>query len=374
MDTELTIIGAGVVGLAISAKLSETRKKVYLLERHDDFGQETSSRNSEVIHAGIYYAKDSLKAKLCVKGNSMLYEICSKAGIPAINCGKLIVATCDEELEYLEKLLKKAHDNGVEKISMISASQAHEMEPEVTAVGALFAETTGIIDTHSLMKHLFERGKGNGVSAAFGVNVTSIVKEEDYKYRIFVTDSDGTEFSYFSRFVINCAGLESDRLALSLGMDEFSEKSVINFCKGDYFSVGNGKNKFIKRLVYPVPEKENVSLGIHVTPDITGRLKLGPSAWFMPERKYDYNVDLTKLEDFYKSTSKYLPFLDIEDLKPELSGIRPKLQKPGGCERDFIIRNEKDNGYPGFINLVGIDSPGLTSSLAIAEYVNLLLE
>ncbi len=374
MNTEITIIGAGVVGLAIAAKLSESNKKSYLLERHGDFGQETSSRNSEVIHAGIYYIKNSLKAELCVKGNRMLYERCSDVGIPAINCGKLIVATCVEELEYLEKLLMKAQDNGVEKISMISASQTHAMEPDVTSVGSLFAETTGIIDSHTLMKHLFDRGKENGVSTAFGVNVNSIIKEADYKYRICVTDSDGTEFSYLSRFVINCAGLESDRLALSVGMDEFSEKSVINFCKGDYFSVGNGKNKFIKRLIYPVPDKNNISLGIHVTPDITGRLKLGPSASFMKERNYDYNVDLDRLEDFYKSTSKYLPFLEIQDLKPELSGIRPKLQKPGGLERDFIIRNEKDNGFSGFINLVGIDSPGLTSSLAIAEYVESIFE
>jgi len=370
MDVNITIIGAGVVGLAIAARLSETNRNIFVVERHKQFGQETSSRNSEVIHSGIYYPKGSLKAKLCVRGKELLYKTCKENDIPFINCGKLIVAISEEEIPELEKLQQKAIVNKVYDLEFLDRERIREMEPHINATRALFSPSTGIIDTHSFMKYFAKTGINNGVDFAYLSEVTGIQKTGG-AYEISLNDADGNAFSFSSSVVINCAGLESDKIAQFAGIH--NEAYRIRFCKGEYFRVDPPKNRLVNRLIYPVPHPQLISLGIHSTIDLSGGLKLGPSAFYLDKNIYDYSVDSINKTAFYQSAKKFLPFLEPEDLSPDMAGIRPKVQKPGEETRDFIIHNETKRGFPGFINLIGIESPGLTSCMAIAEYVEGLL-
>jgi L-2-hydroxyglutarate oxidase LhgO len=372
MEVETTIIGAGVIGLAIAAEISGEFKDIYLLEKHSKFGQETSSRNSEVIHAGIYYPKDSLKAKLCVEGNKQLYALCARHQIPHRRCGKLIVATDDEEETQLASILNRARDNGVGDIELISRQQIKKMESEVKAVSGLYSPATGIIDSHRLMAYLESQAKNNGVHLVYRTRVEKIAKLEAGKYEVHIINPDGEPFSYTSRFLINCAGLEADRMAQSLGIDIEASHYQQYFWKGEYFSVSTRRH-IINKLVYPVPLPQNVGLGVHATIDLDGQIKLGPNARYLPERAYDYTVEADSQHVFYESASKFLPFIKYEDLSPAMAGIRPKLQKPGDAVRDFIINEESEKGLPGVINLVGIESPGLTASMAIAKHVKKLI-
>ena len=370
MDVDITIIGTGVVGLAIATRLSENHDNIFVVERHKQFGQETSSRNSEVIHSGIYYPKGSLKAKLCVEGKELLYKICKEEEILFNNCGKLIVATTEDEVPELDKLNQKAIGNGVYDLQFLNRDQVSELEPNVNAIKALFSPSTGIIDTHGLMKYFEKTSMVNGVDFAYASEVRGLAKI-DNGYRVDIKDADDNQFSFTSSIVINCAGLEADKIAGFVGIDDNNYK--IYFCKGEYFRINPPKNKLVSRLIYPVPEDKLVSLGIHSTIDLSGGLKLGPSAFYLDENIYDYSVDSKNKTDFYLSAKEFLPFLEPKDLSPDMAGIRPKIQGPGENTRDFIIRNESDKGFPGFINLIGIESPGLTSSMAIAEYVEGLI-
>lgn len=370
-DSDITIIGAGVIGLAIANKVSLANKNVFIIERNRTFGQETSSRNSEVIHAGIYYPKDSLKAKFCVKGKQLLYNFCKQYDVPHNNCGKLIVATTREEIPLLDDLIQKAQNNGVDDIRFLSNFEIKELEPNIQCSAALFSPSTGIVDSHALMKQLQTNAVNNGVQFAYGSQVKGIRKIAG-GYEVLLNDSDGQDFSFTSRNVINSAGLESDQISNMLGMKDESLKII--FCKGNYFRVKPPKNKLVNSLVYPVPNPNLEGIGIHVTVDMGGGVKLGPDVEWMGQNKYDYSVDIGKHKAFYNSAKKFLPFLEYNDLVPEMAGIRPKIQKPGETVRDFYIKEESDKGFPGFVNLIGIESPGLTSSLAIAEYVEVLLK
>jgi L-2-hydroxyglutarate oxidase LhgO len=371
MDVQITIIGSGVVGLAIASRLSEKYDNIFVIEKHKRFGQETSSRNSEVIHSGIYYKQDSLKAKLCVKGKEMLYKLCDEEDIPYNNCGKLIVATKEEEVEALDALNEKAKRNGVHDLEFLGSSEVKKMEPHVNAIRALYSPSTGIIDSHGLMKHFEKTSIINGVEFAYHSEVNAISKNNG-DYRIALQDADGGSFDFSSSIVINCAGLESDKIARLLGMDD--EDYRIYFVKGEYFRVNPPKNRLVNRLIYPVPGQKLVGLGIHSTIDLNGGLKLGPSAFYMDKNEYDYSVNAANSPAFYKSAKAFLPFIDPEDLSPEMAGIRPKIQAPGAEAQDFIIKNESERGFRNFINLIGIESPGLTSSMAIAEYVEELIQ
>lgn len=366
MDVNITIIGAGVVGLAIASHLSKNHDGIFVIEKHKQFGQETSSRNSEVIHSGIYYPKDSLKAKLCVRGRELLYKTCKEEEILFNNCGKLIIATNEEELIALEELREKGIQNNVLDLEMLDSHQVLEMEPNINAIKALFSPSTGIIDTHGLMKHFGKISTLNGTDYAYNSEVQEI-SEITNGYKITIKDAEGEHFTYTSSIVINSAGLESDKVTAMLmgNLDEYK----IYFCKGEYFKINPPKNHLVNRLIYPVPGQKLVGLGIHSTIDLSGGLKLGPSAYYLEENIYDYSVNSDNRHEFYKSAKKFLPFLEPEDLSPEMAGIRPKIQAPGSETRDFIIRNEVKSGYKNFINLIGIESPGLTSSMAIAEYV-----
>lgn len=363
-NIDITIIGAGVIGLAIAARLSEQSQNVLILEKESSFGQGISSRNSEVIHAGIYYPRQSLKAKLCVEGTRLLYEICKNHNLNHKKLGKLIVATAENEIAPLEKLLKNGQSNGVLDLEIIDNLAIKKLEPKVSAKAAIYSPNTGIIDTHGLMKYFAQVSKRNGAILAFQSEVTKIAqKNRGYEIQI----NQGQDI-FTTRFVINCAGLDSVKTSNLAGINGYK----IYYAKGNYFYY-NAK-ALINRLVYPLPEQFLSGLGIHAALDLGSRMKFGPDVTYVEE--LDYAVDISRRQIFYESVKKYLPDIELDKMEPDLAGIRPKLQSPADPEvKDFIIQDEVDKGFPNFINLIGIESPGLTASPAIANYVfNLIKE
>ncbi|MBS3808176.1 MAG: NAD(P)/FAD-dependent oxidoreductase [Bacteroidales bacterium] len=370
MDTKIVIIGAGVVGLAIAERLSRYYDGVFVVEKHKKFGQETSSRNSEVIHSGIYYPEGSLKARLCVQGRDMLYWYCRNKEVLHRQCGKYIVATNEEESQELESVLQQARGNGVESGRILDQDDLKSYEPHVTGIRALYFETSGIVDTHGLMKQLETDAVVGGTQMAYESRVTGLRRIEG-GYEVELEDASG-KFVFTTEAVINSAGLEAYEVSRMAGMDDLCYR--LHFWKGQYWSIGNGKHKMINSLIYPVPQARLTGLGIHATVDLNGGVKLGPDAVYLEDGKLDYSVDPSSGHAFYKAARRFLPFLEPDDLHPDQAGIRPKLQKPGDSIRDFIIREEGERGFPHFINLIGIESPGLTASLAIAEYVAKLLK
>jgi L-2-hydroxyglutarate oxidase LhgO len=372
MQVGTVIIGAGVVGLAIAARLSEQKTDIILIEKNSSFGRETSSRNSEVIHAGIYYPHQSLKARLCVEGNRRLYALCEKQHIPHRNCGKLIVAVDDDELPQLENIRIKAQQNDVNDLVWLSRDQIAYLEPSVKAAGALYSPSTGIIDSHRLMRHLAAKAQKNGVQFVYAGTVERVEPLTACNYHVHVRYPDGKKDTVSTPTVINCAGLNADLIAASMGIDIDHHGYRHYFWKGEYYSLEKAANS-IQHLVYPVPHPNNEGLGIHVTIDLNGRVKLGPNATYIDQIKDDFSMDRSSQQSFFDAVKRYLPDIAYEDLNPEMVGIRPKLQRPGDSVRDFIIHEETDKGLPGVVNLLGIESPGLTASTAIAEYVHSLL-
>jgi L-2-hydroxyglutarate oxidase LhgO len=365
MDADITIIGAGVIGLAIAEKIAGKYSNIFVIEKHLTFGQETSSRNSEVIHAGIYYPQGSLKARLCVEGKSLLYDYCRNYDIPVNNCGKLIVATSEQEIAVINGIKANSALNGVD-LETMEQDQIAVLEPNIFALKALFSPTTGIVDTHSLMKRMETNILNLGGQIVYGSEVTGILKI-DGGYEISLLDADNIYYSFTSRIVINSAGLTSDKVSEMAGMKD--ENLAISFCKGEYFRVNPPKNRLINRLIYPVPHQNMEGIGIHVTIDIGGGVKLGPDVTYLDSNIYDYHVDPSKQDVFWRSVKKFLPFLEYEDIVPEMAGIRPKTQKEGEPIHDFYIKEESARGNPGFINLIGMESPGMTACLSIANYV-----
>ena len=364
METaEITIIGAGVVGLAIAARISRKHKDMVILEKHETFGQEASSRNSEVIHSGIYYPKGFLKTRLCVEGRNLLYEFCNKYDVPHKRIGKLIVATDDSEVKVLEKLLRQGEDNGIDDLKFLTKDEIKGMEPNIQAVSAIHSPSTGIVDSHKLMKILESQAKNNGVIFAYGCEVIGIEKKQD-GYQLEIIDADGEKLSLSTRLIINSAGLYADKIAEMAGMDVEKAGYKLNYSKGEYFRIKGNKAKLVHNLIYPTPKE--TSLGIHTVADLQGQVKLGPNAFYVNEINYD--IEPQHAGEFYESTNKFLPFLEPGDLTEDMAGIRPKLQKAGEGAKDFIISNEGDKGFPNLVNLIGIESPGLTASLAIANY------
>jgi L-2-hydroxyglutarate oxidase LhgO len=358
---DITIIGAGVVGLAIAEELSRHYKEILLLEKNESQGQETSSRNSEVIHAGIYYPEGSLKASLCVEGRKLLYEACENRGIPYKRIGKLIVATNPDEEESLQALLGKAQLNGVDDLLFLSGRVVHSLEPDVMASAGLLSPSTGIIDSHSLMRALLVGATDNGVSAVFRSCVTA-AHYDGVRHELEINDGESL---VASRVVVNCAGLLSDCVAALPGIDVDLEGYRLKLCKGSYFAASPAPR--IRHLVYPVPTPKHEGLGVHATLDLGGRVRFGPDVEYVDA--VDYRVDEGKRDAFHASIITYLPGLAKESLHPDMSGIRPKLQGPGEEIRDFVISEESRLGLPGWVNLIGIESPGLTACLAIARRV-----
>jgi len=367
-DFEIAVIGAGVVGLAIAARLSEKHPSLLLLEKNEKYGMETSSRNSEVIHAGIYYNPGSLKATLCVEGRDELYAICRKHDVGHKQITKLVTATNDREVKILEETFQNGTKNGV-PLEMLTKEQTLKLEPNINTVGSIFSPTTGIISAHELMDCYYRIAVNNGVTVQHHCEVVGIEKS-GREYVITVREG-GERSTFTSEKVINSAGLYSDRVAAMAGIDIDKAGYRMVFAKGSYFSVVSSKAKLVSRLVYPVPQKE--TLGVHVVIDTGGRLRMGPDTDYMNELNTDYSVAESKRKVFAESVRRILPSIADEDLVPDMSGIRPKLQRKGEPEKDWVIVHEKGRGLEGLINLIGMESPALTASSAIARYVEKIL-
>jgi L-2-hydroxyglutarate oxidase LhgO len=366
---QILIIGAGITGLAVAEKLSHKFKDILVIERCDGFGRETSSRNSEVIHAGLYNPKGSLKTELCIQGRRMIYEFCDKKGIKYKKTGKIVIANTDDEIERVNILKDNGNANGVEGLSMLTKEEIADIEPEVECREGLYSPETGIVDTHGLMSCLEQEASVNGVTHVYNCEVENISKDSN-SYVVEIKDTDGEIMEIESEIVINSAGLNSDKIAESVGIDIDKNNYRLSLCKGEYFSVSGRHKGKINMLIYPLPTP--VSLGIHVVLSLDGRLRLGPNAFYVDEINYD--VDRSHRNDFYENTKTFLPFIKPDDIEPDMSGIRAKLQKSGEGFRDFIIKEETPNGLPGFVNCIGIESPGFTSCLAVAETVKRILK
>jgi len=372
--TDIIIIGAGIVGLSIAARISRPDRSIYVLEKHRSFGQEVSSRNSEVIHTGIYYEPDSLKAKTCIEGNRMLYDICIRNKIPFRKTGKLIVATEKNEESSIVDLLNRGERNGVEGIELLSRKEIKILEPNIKSRMALFSPLAGIVDTYSLMLYFIRTLKSKGGDIVYNSSVVNMFLKSG-GYEVIIEDGNGGNFKIQTQVVINSAGLNSDKIAEMIGIDIENAKYELKYCKGQYFRINNTyKCRLINHLIYPVPERGKGGLGIHATLDLSNSVRLGPDDHYIDRDKINYEVDISERRNFYNSVVDFLPFLEEEDLIPDLAGVRPKLHGENEDFRDFVIKEESDLGFPGFINLIGIESPGLTSSLAIAKYVDDILK
>jgi L-2-hydroxyglutarate oxidase LhgO len=369
-DYDVVIVGAGVVGLAVAAEAAGRGRSVALLERHDSFGREGSSRNSEVIHAGIYYPADFEKTRLCLEGRREIYRLCAESGIGFRKCGKLVVAVDEAEAAGLERLLERGRDAGVEGLRMLGAAEVRAREPNVRAVAALLSPETGIVDSHALMEHFRRRAAAGGADLVFGCLVAGLDREGGV-WTVRYRDAEG-QGAVGCRAVVNSAGLGAQEVMRMAGLDPGGMNLRLWPCKGEYFAVQGPKRALVGSLVYPSPRRDLRSLGIHTVVDLGGGLKLGPSAEYVDE--IDYDVDPAGAPKFLESARAFLPFLELEDLVPDTSGIRTKLYGPGEARRDFHIAHEAGAGAPGFFNLAGIESPGLTAAPAIARRVNGLLD
>ena len=359
MHCDYTIIGAGVVGLAVAraiAKRLPRSRTLAVLDKEDSFGRGVSCRNSEVIHSGIYYPTGSLKHRLCVRGRRLIYDYCSARGIAHLKCGKLIVSTDESEDGQLAAVIRQAELNEVENIAVLDRSDIVRLEPSVRASRALLSHETGILDAHGLMKSMVNDVTDRNGMVAYRTTVTA-VERVGGAWRLLL--SDGTVFS--TDRVINAAGLGAVAVAAMAGM----KPEAMHPCKGSYFSY-SGRHD-VRHLVYPVPHANLAGLGVHATLDLGGRLKFGPDVEYVKDVD-DFSVDPKKRDSFYEAARMLFKGLLRENLVPEMAGIRPKIQGPGDAVvKDFYIREESGQGCPGFINLLGIESPGLTSSMAIAE-------
>ena len=356
------VVGAGVIGLAIARGLAESGRDVIVLETEAEIGTQTSSRNSEVIHSGIYYPNDSLKARFCVAGKKLLYRYCEEYGVPFSRTGKVIVATTNDEIETLRNYLMNATANGVNDLTLISANALQEREPAVPGVSALLSPGTGIVSSHDLMISL----QGNIEAAGGSVICRSSLSDAKVDAGKLVLSIDGDTTVECTTF-INAAGLNANKLAEEMTGFPATHVPGLHLSIGHYYAL-RGKSPFTG-LVYPVAS--GGGLGIHATLDLGGSVRFGPD--IRPIDSIDYEFDDSRRDAFIAAIQKYYPDLDPSRLQPAYTGIRPKLVAPGEGFADFCIQGPADHGIPGLINLFGIESPGLTSSLAIADYVSELV-
>ena len=359
------VIGAGAVGLAIGRELARAGQECLILESAANAGQGVSSRNSEVIHAGIYYPRGSTKANLCLEGKTLLYDFCDQYAVPFKRCGKLIVATNTAELDQLAGIAGSAVSNGVNDLIQLTQSDVAALEPNVRALGALLSPSTGILSAQDYMRALLGDFEANGGLLSTQSAVTQISRHtRGFSLKVSV-QSDQSEFEITADCVINAAGLGAQAVASAI--DGFPSSAVpkLYFCKGNYFSM-TGKNPF-RHLIYPAPPESGAGLGIHATIDLGGQVKFGPDIEYVTEANFE--VTAAALPAYYRAIRRYFPGLRSGSLNPSYAGIRPKIQAPGDPAADFLIREESGLGFPRLVNLFGIESPGLTASLAIARLV-----
>ena len=370
MDYDVVIIGTGVIGLAIAKELAETKNKsVLIIEKEASFGQGISSRNSEVIHSGIYYPPDSLKTKYCTRGRELTYEFCEKHQIWHNQCGKLVIAE-DSQLDELEQLYNRSKENGVPDTRIIDQKELFALEPHIRGAGALFVGCTGIMSAHEFMAALHQISAEKEHDYLFMSEVVGIKQIID-GYKVDIRNTDGEIESVSSGWVINAGGLQSELIAKMLGNK--TTFPVLKYSKGCYFKLSAKWRGKFEHLVYPIPDKEHGSLGIHLSFDQSKTAKLGPSAHWLENHQENYEVDESLAHFFHHGAAAYIKDLKVEDLSPDFAGIRPKIYNADNPLSDFYIYHEEDKGFPGWINLIGIESPGLTSALAIGEEVVRLL-
>ena len=357
---DCVVVGAGVVGLAVARALALAGREVLLLEAEHHPGTVTSARNSGVIHAGLYYAPGSLKARFCVAGNRALYAYCEARGVEHHNSGKLIVASGDDEERVLLNLLERAHANGVDGVRMISARQVRELEPEVHCTAALLCPTSGIVDQHPYMLALQGDMENAGGTLVCDCRVESLTRA-DAGFVVKTAGESATEIE--ARFVVNSAGLGAVDLLRRIETYPQARIPTMHLARGNYFTVA-ARSPF-RHLIYPVPHA--AGLGIHATLDLGKRVRFGPDVEWID--RIDYSVNAARASLFYAAIRHYWPALADGALMPDYTGIRPKLHGPGEPQPDFRIETAADHGLTGLVNLLGIESPGLTSALAIGDYV-----
>jgi L-2-hydroxyglutarate oxidase LhgO len=358
---DAVVIGAGVVGLAVARELALEGREVIILESENAIGTATSSRNSEVIHAGIYYPQGSLKARACVEGRTLLYQYCEEHGVPHTQCGKLIVATDAAQLGELEAIKKKAHANGVTDVGWLTLDEARAMEPAVSCVGALHSPSTGVIDSHAFMLALLGDAEAHGAMLAVLSQVERARVGTKGSIELEVGGAEPMHLS--ARTVVNSVGLTAPSLARRIEGFPADKVPPEFYAKGNYYSL-IGRSPF-SRLVYPVPEPGG--LGVHVTIDMGGQARFGPDVEWI--ERIGYDVDPRRAERFYAAIRRYWPQLPDGALAPGYSGIRPKIAGPKDPAPDFVVQGPQDHGVAGLVNLFGIESPGLTASLALAKEV-----
>lgn len=361
---ECIVIGAGVIGLAVARQLTRAGREVVVVEAAARIGTEMSSHNSEVIHAGIYYPRDSLKARSCVAGRKALYAYCAEHGVAHRKLGKLIVATGEEEVERLQGLRAGAAMNGVTDLVSLDAAAAREMEPALRCLAALHSPSTGIIDGHALMLSLQGAAEDLGAAIAFNSPVLGGSVEGD---GITLRIGGGEPMTLKARTVVNATGLKAQEVAKSLSGLPRSSIPTLYLAKGNYFTL-RGRSPFSK-LIYPLPDC--AGLGIHLTLDMGGQARFGPDVEWVGEA--DHDVDRRRGDAFYGAIRRYFPDLADGALQPGYAGVRPKLHGPGGAAQDFVVQGSRDHGVPGLVNFYGIESPGLTAIFPLAEHAVRLL-
>jgi L-2-hydroxyglutarate oxidase LhgO len=364
-EIDCVVVGAGVIGLACARRMTQSGRDVLILEAEGEIGSGVSARNSEVIHSGIYYPTDSLKARFCVAGRRMLYAYCRDHGVTAHRVGKLIVATSSEQIPALHKLMEQAHANGVDDLALLSADEARMMEPELFCVAAFHSPSTGIIDTHGFMLSLLGEAEARGGALALHAPVESGWMEDDGRVTLAIGGAEPMQVT--ARLLVNAAGLGAQAIARNLQGYPADRIPPLYYAKGNYFSL-SGRSPF-SRLIYPMPEA--AGLGVHLTLDLAGQARFGPDVEWIDQPHYD--VDARRGDAFYAAIRTYWPKLRDGALQPAYAGVRPKIQAPGTPALDFRIDGPEVHGLPGQVHLYGIESPGLTSSLAIAEEVVLRL-
>jgi L-2-hydroxyglutarate oxidase LhgO len=360
-EVDCVVVGAGVVGLAVARALAGAGREVVIVEAENAFGTATSSRNSEVIHAGIYYPTGSLRAQLCVQGRQRLYAFCEAHGVAHRRCGKLIVATAAGEAEALRHLQRQATANGVADLRWLSAAEAQALEPALRCDAALLSPSTGIVDSHGLMLALLGQAEAHGAMLALCSPVLA-AQATAAGIELEVGGEVGTRLK--ARCVVNAAGLQAPALARAINGLAPQHVPAAFFARGAYFSLA-GRSPF-SRLVYPAPGASG-HLGVHLTLDLAGQARFGPSFRWVPG--IDYTVDMAEAAGFEAEVRRYWPGLPADALQPGYAGVRPKISGPGEPAADFRIDGPARHGVPGLVNLFGIESPGLTSALAIAEVV-----
>ncbi len=383
MDIDVTVIGGGIVGCAVAAELSGCGLTTVLLEMETGLAHGTTSRNSEVSHGGMYYPTGSLKARFCVEGRRLLKEFCERNNVGYRECGKLIVAVEEAEIPHLERLLALGQANGVEELRLVEQGELRSLEPQIRAVAGLLSPRTGILDAEGAARAYARLAEKQGAQVMTAANVTQLEKvSAGWQVGVTPVGDNRTEgWTHRSRLIVNAAGLWADKVAALAGVDVVGRGWQLQLTKGNYFAVADAHANRVSRLIYPVPPASGASLGVHVCLDLGGQMKLGPDLQVYTDdlrdtaagptgSTLDYSVDPDRGDVFFADARRFLPWLKREDLTPAMSGLRPKLSTDGMV--DFVVQREDDAELRGLINLIGIESPGLTSGPAIAREVGRL--